>query len=71
MPANGLPLSVLVCCQIEVFCFLQRSLQLLVRIVAAGDTTTLAGGRAMCMAIGYECEGEVNRLQTLHEELQA
>ncbi len=34
-------------------------------------TTTLAGGRAICMAIGYECQGEVNRLQTLHEELQA
>jgi carbamoyl-phosphate synthase large subunit len=34
-------------------------------------TTTLAGGRAVCMAIGYECQGEVNRLQTLHEELQA
>ncbi|MGD8742195.1 MAG: carbamoyl-phosphate synthase large subunit [Granulosicoccaceae bacterium] len=34
-------------------------------------TTTLAGARAICMALDYECQGEVNRLQTLHEELRA
>ncbi|MGD9000135.1 MAG: carbamoyl-phosphate synthase large subunit [Granulosicoccaceae bacterium] len=34
-------------------------------------TTTLAGAQAICMALDYECQGEVNRLQTLHEELRA
>ncbi len=34
-------------------------------------TTTIAGAEAMCDAMEYECEGNVNCLQTLHEELQA
>lgn len=34
-------------------------------------TTTIAGASAMCDAMEYECEGSVNCLQTLHEELQA
>ncbi len=33
-------------------------------------TTTVAGAEAMCDAMGYECEGNVNCLQTLHEELK-
>jgi len=33
-------------------------------------TTTIAGAEAMCDAMEYECEGNVNCLQTLHEELQ-
>ncbi len=32
-------------------------------------TTTIAGAEAMCDAMEYECEGNVNCLQTLHEEL--
>ena len=32
-------------------------------------STTIAGAHALCQALKYECEGEVNRLQTLHEEL--
>jgi len=34
-------------------------------------TTTIAGASAMCDAMAHEDEGEVNRLQTLHEELNA
>ena len=34
-------------------------------------TTTIAGASAMCDAMEYECEGNVNCLHTLHEELQA
>jgi len=33
-------------------------------------TTTIAGAEAMCDAMEYECEGNVNCLQTLHKELQ-
>ena len=33
--------------------------------------TTIAGAHALCQGLKYECEGEVNRLQTLHEELKA
>ncbi len=33
--------------------------------------TTLAGGRAMCLAIKYADEYDVNRLQDLHKELSA
>jgi hypothetical protein len=33
-------------------------------------STTIAGAHALCQALKYECEGEVNRLQTLHEELK-
>ncbi|MDH5735998.1 MAG: ATP-grasp domain-containing protein, partial [Gammaproteobacteria bacterium] len=32
-------------------------------------TTTLAGARATCMALEYQSENEVNRLQTLHQEI--
>jgi len=34
-------------------------------------TTTVAGAEAMCDAMEYECEGTVNCLQALHEELKA
>jgi carbamoyl-phosphate synthase large subunit len=32
--------------------------------------TTIAAGRAMCLALAYPEDGEVNRLQQLHEEIQ-
>jgi len=32
-------------------------------------TTTLAGARATCMALQYQSENEVNRLQDLHQEI--
>jgi carbamoyl-phosphate synthase large subunit len=32
-------------------------------------TTTIAGGRAMCLALAYPEDGEVNRLQQLHQEI--
>ncbi|MDZ7749585.1 MAG: hypothetical protein U5K43_12880 [Halofilum sp. (in: g-proteobacteria)] len=32
-------------------------------------TTTIAGGRAMCLALSYPEDGEVNRLQQLHQEI--
>ena len=34
-------------------------------------TTTIAGASAMCDAMAHEDDGEVNRLQALHEELNA
>jgi len=32
-------------------------------------TTTIAGGRAMCLALAYPEDGRVSRLQQLHEEI--
>jgi len=32
-------------------------------------TTTIAGGRAVCLALSYPEDGEVNRLQQLHKEI--
>ena len=34
-------------------------------------TTTLAGARATCMAMQSQSETEVNRLQDLHQEINA